>query len=114
MENKIHISISDFSSYPVGRFPKDGPYNGQTFRDTILIPNVRTAIDERKRLVVSLKDVWSLGSSFLEEAFGGLIRVHKIDKNALLSILEIDEGVPENKIYSSAIFRHIQNAQPNG
>ena len=34
---KVNIGV-DFSQTPYGRYPKDGPYNGQVFRKKIMLP----------------------------------------------------------------------------
>ena len=60
----------DFSPYPSGRYKRDGPHSGEVFRDDWLVP----ALQESQELVVELDDVEGYGSSFLEEAFGGLVR----------------------------------------
>ncbi|WP_446830176.1 STAS-like domain-containing protein [Candidatus Foliamicus sp.] len=68
------ISIAEvFSMYPAGRFRQDGKYNGTEFRDTHLVPRLRD-LTGSDRLEVSLDGVAGVGSSFLEEAFGGLVR----------------------------------------
>ncbi|MFI3272329.1 MAG: STAS-like domain-containing protein [Pseudomonadota bacterium] len=67
----IKISIAqDFSIYPGGRTANDGPYSGAEFRDTYLIP----ALIKNEKVEVNLDGTCGYGSSFLEEAFGGLIR----------------------------------------
>lgn len=60
----------DFSRYPAGRYVDDGPYSGAAFRDGILIP----ALKAGELIAVELDGVRGYGSSFLEEAFGGLVR----------------------------------------
>lgn len=60
----------DFSRAPAGRFISDGPNSGERFRDQFLKP----ALDEGKEVVVELDGTRGYGSSFLEEAFGGLVR----------------------------------------
>ena len=60
----------DFSRYPAGRFENDGPYSGQAFRDQLLYPLLRSG----ETVTVELDGVRGYGSSFLEEAFGGLVR----------------------------------------
>lgn len=66
---KLIVIAKDFSRSPSGRSLEDGPYSGQLFRDTILAPALREGPVE-----VNLDGVLTLGSSFLDEAFGGLIR----------------------------------------
>lgn len=71
----MKLSIADkFSRYPGPRYRKDGPFSGEQFRQEQLIPAIREAIQSNERLVVVLDGVAGYGSSFLEEAFGGLVR----------------------------------------
>lgn len=66
-----HLSIArDFSRYPAGRFKSDGPYSGEKFRDDFLVPAMETG----ELMTIDLDGVRGFGSSFLEEAFGGLVR----------------------------------------
>lgn len=62
----------DFSPTPAGRFPSEGPFSGEAFRERLLVP----ALAETKSLAIVLDNTEGYGSSFLEEAFGGLVRVH--------------------------------------
>ena len=65
------ISIArDFSRSPAGRHISDGPYSGERFRDQILVP----ALGQNTTVLVELDGTRGMGSSFLEEAFGGLLR----------------------------------------
>lgn len=98
--NKV-INISrDFSRYPAGRFKTDGPWSGELFRDDYLIP----ALKEFSTVEIQLDGTRGYGSSFLEESFGGLIRIgynkeellHKInftssDQSLIDEILEYIE-----------------------
>jgi hypothetical protein len=70
--NTVTINIaSQFSRYPAGRYKADGPYSGEAFRDDFLIPQLR---QPDTRVVIQLDGARGLASSFLEEAFGGLVR----------------------------------------
>lgn len=62
---------SDFTRYPAGRFRRDGRFSGEQFRDDMLIPALERATGV---VVVDLDGTIGYGSSFLEEAFGGLMR----------------------------------------
>ena len=65
------ISIAkDFSIYPGGRTEQDGPFSGKEFREKFLMPIFKT--DEA--VEIDFDGTRGYGSSFLEEAFGGLIR----------------------------------------
>jgi hypothetical protein len=69
--SKIIDIGKDFSRYPAGRYQTDGPFNGELFRSTFLIP----ALNNNEQITVALDDTAGYGSSFLEEAFGGLVRL---------------------------------------
>lgn len=68
---KINLA-KQFGRYPAGRYLADGPYNGQKFREEFLIPALNGKDDQ---IEIDLSDARGLKSSFLEEAFGGLVRV---------------------------------------
>lgn len=71
----ITIKVAqDFSRIPGARFPEEGDFSGQDFRIKILSPQLRKAIDSHDTLRVILDGTAGLGTSFLEESFGGLIR----------------------------------------
>ena len=68
---KDNISVGkDFSIYPGGRTPDDGPDSGEDFREKFLVPVLKS----HQCLTIALDDTRGYGSSFLEESFGGLIR----------------------------------------
>jgi hypothetical protein len=69
MSKSINIS-SDFSRFPAGRFISDGRFSGERFRQEYLAPALRSA----DVVEVHLDGTLGYGSSFLEEAFGGLLR----------------------------------------
>lgn len=71
MTTKVINIARDFSRYPVGRYEGDGPYSGETFRKNFLLPGLATA---GSSLIVEFDGARGYGSSFLEEAFGGLVR----------------------------------------
>ena len=70
MTTKFYIA-RDFSRYPGGRFEQDGPFSGETFRSSVLVP----AMNAGETIEIYLDGVRGYGSSFLEEAFGGLVRL---------------------------------------
>jgi hypothetical protein len=68
---KMTIYVArDFTKMPCVRRPEDGPHSGAEFRDKILLPALRS----NETVTVDMDGVLTLGSSFLEEAFGGLVR----------------------------------------
>ncbi|MCJ2378769.1 STAS-like domain-containing protein [Vibrio sp. ZSDZ34] len=74
MSNKPIKVIVDFHSKPYGRFKTDAPgcefTAGEVFRDAHLAPALR----EFDKVTVDLTGYNRYGRSFLDEAFGGLIR----------------------------------------
>ncbi|WP_010490792.1 STAS-like domain-containing protein [Pseudomonas sp. S9] len=71
MSTSFTISVvKDFSKKPYGRYPDDGDGCGQYFREIWLAPKLR----EYDYVHVDLDGYNRYGRSFLDEAFGGLIR----------------------------------------
>lgn len=68
---KILNIATDFSAEPAGRYRSDGPASGEQFREEQLAP----ALQGEDRVCVDLDDLEGFGSSFLEESFGGLVRL---------------------------------------
>lgn len=60
-----------FSRYPGGRFRSISDNSGEEFRDDLLIPEIKKG----GTVIVDLDGVVGYGSSFLEEVFGGIVRV---------------------------------------
>lgn len=62
--------VRDFSKKPYGRYPLDGDGCGEYFRKNVLVPALRN----HEKVHVVLDGYNRYGRSFLDEAFGGLIR----------------------------------------
>lgn len=64
---------TDFSRHPKGRFhPADGDTSGERFRNDYLEPILAQG---EGTIEIDLDDAAGFPSSFLEEAFGGLVRL---------------------------------------
>lgn len=75
MEPEIRIAIAkDFSRAPGARYRRHGPHSGEEFLEDILMPALRTAEEMNSKVVVVLDGALGYATSFLEEAFGGLVR----------------------------------------
>lgn len=74
MKERLIVVVKDFHERPYGRYNDDCPdchlTSGQAFRENFLAP----ALKENDRVVVDLTGRNRYGRSFLDEAFGGLIR----------------------------------------
>lgn len=107
MATKQTINIaSDFSTEPYGRYEADGDDNGTRFREEWLVPS----LNKFEHVTVMLDETEGYMSSFLEEAFGGLVRhgymSSAVAKAKLLFISEEDPTlVPE-------ILEYIDAAKP--
>jgi hypothetical protein len=95
---QINIAV-DFSRAPAGRYRADGPFNATTFRDDILLPEIRTAILEHRKVAVVLDGVLGYSSSFLEEVFGGLARTTNLSDKNLMEDLVI---IANSRAYETA------------
>ena len=74
----------DFSKEPGGRHASDGPFSGETFRGVLL-----KAFRAKGPGVIELDGVRGYGSSFLDEAFGGLIREKLVSYDEVISRLDL-------------------------
>ncbi len=101
-----------FSRYPSGRYPSDGTHNGQAFRTEYLVPALRRAISENTTVIVDIDGVRTFGSSFLEEAFAGLVRLSLFDHEQLEHHLEIRCEKPHVRLFKDAILSLIREAKP--
>ena len=89
----------DFNPSPAGRTTKDGPFNGETFRQRHLLPALREALRTGGRVVVDFDGADSYSSSFLEEAFGGLVRSGEFSGEELDKIIELHSQDPTYEAY---------------
>lgn len=112
MDENIMIKLADFSRFPSGRDAHDGDFNGEKYREHILRPAVEKALNENRKVEISLEGVLNFGSSFLEEAFGGLVRKRVIQKDTLKSLLVVTPDQAPYDRYKKIIFTHIQDAKP--
>ncbi len=92
-DNEYRINIAkSFTISPGGRKKADGDHSGEEFRDDFLLPIVRKAMAEKKTVTVELDGTIGYGSSFLEEAFGGLERVLKKEGNTAIGIIKLESA----------------------
>lgn len=80
-ESTTVISIAEFSTVPAGRVLEDGDYNGTTFRETVLVPALKN--NPHGKVKVVFDGVVGFGSSFLDEAFGGLVSKEHMEEKFL-------------------------------
>lgn len=100
----------DFSENPAGRFRTDGPFSGEYFREDFLVPKLKDA-DE---LVIVLDGTRGYGSSFLEEAFGGLVRNGHLRFAEVGKKLRIRANSPAFRHYKSLAEKYMSDASGVG
>lgn len=70
LEHGEILIAEQFSKNPYGRYVSDGKYSGESFLKNHLSP----ALDKYRTVTVNLDGTLGYGASFLDEAFGGLVR----------------------------------------
>ena len=101
---RIEIA-TNFSRYPGGRYRALGKFSGEQFRDDVLIPSLQ----ENAEVLVVLDGTVGYGSSFLEEAFGGLVR-NGFSLDQLEGKLKLVANDPDFLTYSTEIWQYIRDA----
>ncbi len=100
------VVAEDFSRTPGGRFIKTGPHSGELFRERVLAPLLtRHEVDE---VVVDLDGVDTYIGSFLEEAFGGLLRMGTLTYEDVAGRLRIVAS-GEFEVYRDLALKYIRD-----
>jgi len=101
MTNVLKISVRvDFSITPGPRFRKQGPFSGELFRESKLVPALRGA----EKVIVDMDGTDGFGSSFIDEAFGGLVREHNFSKSDLkrkITVISEDDPLVKEDVYQA-------------
>lgn len=88
----IMVSIaSNFTRFPSGRYKRNGETSGEGFRERFL----EAPLQRGEHVTVDLDGTVGYGSSFLEEAFGGVVRHLHLKADYVLSHLTIKSTDPE-------------------
>lgn len=94
------LYVKDFSTTPGARYRHLGKASGEEFRDDVLVP----ALERDKSLIVNLDGVRGYGSSFLDEAFGGLVRLNKFTAEELKSFITNIQSTNQNWLDEVAVY----------
>jgi hypothetical protein len=85
----ITVNIAkDFTRYPTGRLKKNGTTSGEEFRERFL----EEPLTKGEEVTVEFDGTIGYGSSFLDEAFGGLVRKLHIPRATLLEKLHFQSS----------------------
>jgi hypothetical protein len=102
------ISIAkDFTRYPGPRYIDDGPKSGEEFRESVLVPRILAAEKTGGKVIVVLDGARGYTSSFLEEAFGGLVRLKGYTRKRLEELLEIRVSDPKLRYLAGNIDEYL-------
>jgi len=105
----IEINIGkDFSYSPGPRYIEEGKHSGEQFRKEILYPKIKEALASDSKVIVNLDGTNGYGTSFLEEAFGGLIRINELDYNEIISHLVIISN--EEDYLKDDVYEYLKDA----
>lgn len=106
MSDVIFSIARDFSPHPGPRFAKQGSHSGESLRRKLLDLLDRTT----GYITVILDGTKGIGSSFLDEAFGGLVKYEKKEKDELLRRFRFESRVDPS--YIDEIVTSIERAKP--
>ncbi|UCI24589.1 STAS-like domain-containing protein [Mesorhizobium sp. B2-8-5] len=100
------ISIArDFTPYPGGRYKRNGKGSGQEFREEFLVPLFK----KNETAVIELEGASGYPPSFLEEAFGGLVREGYAPEEIKRRIRLV--ATPAYDSYTRLIWQYVERAQ---
>lgn len=86
----VRVNVAtQFTKLPGLRYIRLGRFSGEEFRQKFLVEPLRNG----RSVVVELDGVRGYGSSFLEEAFGGVVRELNLDTDDALRRLKVETSV---------------------
>ncbi|MBO2617669.1 MULTISPECIES: STAS-like domain-containing protein [Shewanella] len=100
----------NFSDDPAGRYYTDGDGSGEEFREEVLKP----LLSQLNSLEINIdKNVEGYGSSFLVEAFGGLVKHGYFTKDEVNSKINISYENSDYEFYKRKIIKYINESHYN-
>lgn len=104
---KIEIG-RHFTDDPSGRFYTDGDGSGEEFREEVLVP-VLKGLNNGDKLIINIDyNVKGYGSSFLTEAFGGLVKYGYFSAEDVCEKIDIECNRKIFGLYKKKIFDYIK------
>jgi hypothetical protein len=98
----------DFSQVPAGRYPSDGDYSGEAFREQVLAPAIKN-LQNGDKIEIVIDNVEGYGSSFLNEAFGGAVRKKYISSEQFLKVLKLEYADSDFDYFKDKIIQYIKD-----
>lgn len=109
MTPSIYVGKNFFDD-PSGRYYTDGDGSGEEFREEVLKP----LLSHLDKLEINIdENVEGYGSSFLVEAFGGLVKHGYFTKDILKEKIIITFKNKDYKFFKEKIFQYIEEANFN-
>jgi hypothetical protein len=103
---KVINIARQFSEFPTGRFYTDGPDSGQRFRDEHLL----TPLSQGDTVKVELSGTDGYGSSFLDEAFGGVVRILRFSSAEAAARILFEVSDPSDQTFINETRGYIADA----
>ena len=88
----------DYSKFPGGRYSEDGEGNATDFRENYLVP----MLEKNAPFILDLNGVVYYPISFIDEVFGGLVRMKRYSEEQLIDLIKF-------KATDSNLFRTVEN-----
>jgi hypothetical protein len=88
--NVVRVNVAkQFTKLPGARHIRLGPFSGEEFRQKFLAE----PLSQGKTVIVELDGVRGYGSSFLDEAFGGVVRQLNLEIEDAIKRLRVETSV---------------------
>jgi hypothetical protein len=105
----IRVNVArEFTRYPSGRYRRNGTTSGEEFRLRFLTEPLLRG----ETIVVELDGTIGYGSSFLEEAFGGLCRTTELAPGVILERISLDTSDDQLKAEIRQYIREAASGMP--
>lgn len=104
--NTIINIAQQYTRFPGGRYPEDGDGNGTDFRERFLLP----ILAQHQHATIILDGAAGYPSSFLDEAFAGLVRKHGYSAKQVLAAFTFVADQPNLKPFVEMIKRYVSQA----
>ena len=99
------VRIAEYTQFPGGRYIEDGEGNATYFRTHYLLPPLL----KKNHVTVDLDGVLGYPSSFLDEAFGGLVREEGFSSEDVLKYLQFRSKKGKNNGTIKRIIHYIKS-----
>ena len=107
----IILDIAEvFSRAPAGRVRADSNNSGEQFRQEWLRPKIDEAMKQGEELEVRFDGLKGVSTSFMEEAFGGLVRKEGFAFEQIEGILKLSASKREFSPYIKNAWRYMRAA----